>query len=157
MRRHARATALTLDTLLLAGLCGCGGGTPVGPPLQSPLTRTGDTGDPGGVWSSGAALGLAPKGRRSLPDVVVSAVSYDPASGGYRCTVTNLGRVSTPAGVDIGVAYLVDGGYRTWGSAHDPLAPGASVAIGSDGGSSTIAPGTHTVTAWVDDVDRFRE
>jgi hypothetical protein len=157
MRRHARATALTLDTLLLAGLCGCSGGNPVRP-LQKPLTWTGDTGDPASVQISGGALGFAPQGRRTaLPDVVVRAVSYDPASGAYGCTVTNLGRASTPAGVDIGVAYLVDGEYRTWGSAHDPLAPGASVAIGSEGGSSPIAAGTHTVTAWVDDVNRFRE
>ena len=38
-----------------------------------------------------------------------------------------------------------------------PLAAGASVTIGTNGGSYAIPTGTHTITALVDDVNRFAE
>jgi subtilase family serine protease len=49
----------------------------------------------------------------------------------------------------------VDGAFRTWGSVWGPLAAGASVTIGTNGGP--IATGTHTIKAHVDDVNRFAE
>src|SRR5207249_11423451 len=69
----------------------------------------------------------------------------------------NQGTAATPAGVDIGVAYSVDGVYGTWGSVSGPLAAGASVTIGTNGGPYIILNGTHTITAYVDDVNRFAE
>ncbi|MDD5462557.1 MAG: DUF1929 domain-containing protein, partial [Methylococcales bacterium] len=71
-----------------------------------------------------------------LPDVIVTSVSY--ANGIFTSTVKNQGAVATPAGVAIGVAYSVDGVQHTWGGVNGPLAAGASVTIGSDGGPYTI-------------------
>jgi subtilase family serine protease len=51
----------------------------------------------------------------------------------------------------------VDGVYRTWGAVNGPLAAGASVTIGTNGGPYTIPNGTHTITANVDDNNRFAE
>jgi hypothetical protein len=95
--------------------------------------------------------------RRTLPDVVVTSVSYVSSTGTFTCTVKNQGRAATPAGVDIGVAYFVDDAYRSWGAVRTPLAAGASVTIGTSGDAFTIPAGPHTVRAWVDDVDRFVE
>ncbi|MDD5632105.1 MAG: CARDB domain-containing protein, partial [Methylococcales bacterium] len=90
-----------------------------------------------------------------LPDVIVTQLSY--AKGIFTSTVKNQGTAATPAGVYIGVRYSVDGTPKTWGSVMGPLAAGASVTIGTNGGSYAIPAGTHTVTAWVDDVNRFAE
>ena len=38
-----------------------------------------------------------------------------------------------------------------------PLAAGASVTIGTNGGPYTIPNGPHTITAFADDVNRFAE
>lgn len=91
----------------------------------------------------------------NLPDVVVTSVNY--SNGIFTCVVKNQGAVATPSGVVIGVAYSVDGINRTWGSVSGPLAPGASVTIGTKGGSYAIPKGTHTIKAFVDDVNRFAE
>src|SRR5437764_9790073 len=91
----------------------------------------------------------------TLPDVIVTSLSY--ASGTFTSTVKNRGTAATPAGTDTGVAYSVDGVYRTWGGVTGPLAAGASVTIGTNGGPYTIPGGTHTITAFADDVNRFAE
>jgi hypothetical protein len=94
-------------------------------------------------------------GGPALPDVVVTSLSY---SGGlFSCTVRNQGTASTPAGVSVGVAYFVDGAYRTWGAVAGPLASGASVTIGTQGGSYVLPAGSRTVLAFADDVNRFAE
>jgi hypothetical protein len=94
-------------------------------------------------------------GSSALPDVIVTSLSY--GGGVFTSTVKNQGTAATPAGTDIGVAYFVDGVYRTWGGVSGPLAAGAFVTIGTNGGAYTIANGTHTITAFVDDVNRFAE
>jgi subtilase family serine protease len=91
----------------------------------------------------------------ALPDVIVTQLSY--ANGIFTSTVVNQGTAATPAGVVIGVGYWVDGVQHTWGTVMGPLAAGASVTIGSDGGSYIISAGTHTIMAWADDVNRFAE
>jgi hypothetical protein len=90
-----------------------------------------------------------------LPDVIVTSVSY--ANGIITSTVLNQGTGATPAGTLIGVGYLVDDVYRTCGSIDGPLAAGASVTIGSTCGGYTIPTGTHTISAYVDDINRFAE
>ena len=90
-----------------------------------------------------------------LPDVIVTSLSY--ASGFFTSTVKNQGTVATPAGIAIRVGYSVDGVLRTFGGVSGPLAAGASVTIGNNGGPDTIPPGTHTITAYVDDVNGFVE
>jgi len=107
-------------------------------------------------WS----IAISPGG---LPDVVVDRVSVSPPNPtpgqnvSFSALVRNLGPAATPAGVSVGVAYFVDGVYRTWGSMNGPLATGASVQVGSQGGTWSAADGNHTVTAVVDDVNRFAE
>ncbi|MGH8563209.1 MAG: galactose oxidase-like domain-containing protein [Gammaproteobacteria bacterium] len=95
-------------------------------------------------------------GPSCLPDVIVTSISY--AGGVFTSTVTNQGTAATPAGKAIGVGYFVDGEFRTFGLvANPPLAAGQSATVGTDGGPDTIPPGTHTITAFVDDINRFAE
>ncbi|MCB1984010.1 MAG: right-handed parallel beta-helix repeat-containing protein [Nitrosomonas sp.] len=91
----------------------------------------------------------------SLPDVVVTELSY--ANGIFTSRVKNQGNAATPSGVVIAVAYFVNGKYRTWGAVNGPLAAGASATVGTDGSPYAIPDGTHTIKAYVDDVDRFEE
>src|SRR5213078_2343655 len=91
----------------------------------------------------------------ALPDVIVTSLSY--AGGVFTSAVKNQGTAATPAGIAIGVAYSVDGVYRTWGGVTGPLAAGASVTIGTNGGPYTIPNGSHTIMAFVDDENRFAE
>lgn len=92
------------------------------------------------------------------PDVIVTSVSYNSATGLFTCVVKNQGTAATPAGVPVGVGYSSDGVYRTYGFLQGTLAAGASVTIGTTGAAYTITPaGPHTITAFVDDVDRFPE
>ncbi|MES2693109.1 MAG: CARDB domain-containing protein [Verrucomicrobiota bacterium] len=105
---------------------------------------------------SGAAIDRGAFEFISLPDVVVTSVSY--SNGTFSCVVQNQGGSATPAGIDVAVAYLVDGTYRTWGAmAVPPLAAGASVNIGTNGGLYHIPNGAHTITAFIDDINRFPE
>ncbi|MDD5633312.1 MAG: CARDB domain-containing protein, partial [Methylococcales bacterium] len=91
----------------------------------------------------------------AAPDVIVTSLSY--VNGVFTSVVKNQGTAATPAGVYVGVSYSVDGTYRTWGSVMGPLAAGASATINTGGGSYSIPTGTHTIMAYVDDVDRIAE
>ncbi|ULB34629.1 CARDB domain-containing protein [Proteiniphilum propionicum] len=105
------------------------------------------------------------------PDLVVTDISWDPASpaSGYavtmRATIKNQGSVSTPAGVIHGVLFTFDDGAAgpgVWSDTHTgPLAPGASVTLTANGGSAgatwTAVAGTHTVKANIDDANRITE
>lgn len=91
----------------------------------------------------------------ALADVVVTMLTY--SNGNFTATVTNQGEAATPAGVWVGVGYSVDGTFRTWGSVMGPLAAGASIDIGTQGGQYVMPNGSHSITAFVDDVNRFAE
>jgi Glycosyl hydrolases family 16/CARDB len=90
-------------------------------------------------------------------DVIVTSLSYNSATGLFTSVVKNQGADPTPAGVSVGVAYSVDGNKVSCGWVTGPLNPGASVTIGSGCGTFTIPNGTHTITAFADDVNRFAE
>ena len=105
-----------------------------------------------------------------LPDVVVTAVSWTPlgilfapTNVVFRATVINQGSAPTPNGITLGVGFLVDGGQVSWSGGHSAsLLPGNSLLLSADGGPFginywTATPGTHTVTANVDDINRFAE
>jgi subtilase family serine protease len=92
-----------------------------------------------------------------LPDVIVTSLSYDPATGLFSSVMKNQGAAATPAGVTLGVSYSVDGVSQTWGTVMGPLAAGASVTIKCGGGAYAIPSGTHTITAFADDLNRFAE
>ena len=100
----------------------------------------------------------------SLPDVVVDTVSLSPSNPSvgqavtFSAVVRNAGTASTPSGVVIGVGYRIDGAQVSWGVVNGPLAPGASVTVGTHaGGAWTATAGTHTLMAVADDVNRFAE
>jgi hypothetical protein len=98
-----------------------------------------------------------PYGGLLLPDLIATAITYDSTTDLFTSVVKNQGAVATPAGIVIGVAYLVDGIKQTWGYANGPLAVGASVTIGTGGGAYAIPAGTHTITVVADDVNRIQE
>lgn len=105
----------------------------------------------------------------ALPDVVVTAITWSPApvyAGSrvyFTATVKNQGTTAAPGnGTGIGVGFSVDGVGGFWvGAIANPLAPGASVNLTANGGSSVpywvATPGAHAVTANVDDINRFPE
>jgi hypothetical protein len=103
-----------------------------------------------------------------LPDVVVTAIGWTAAHIGpgtnvvFRATVRNQGAASTPAGVTLGVGFLVDGVQYSWAGGYNAALPaGAAVVLTADGGPVanywTATAGPHAVTAHVDDVNRFAE
>ena len=98
-------------------------------------------------------------GTSTLPDLIVTSLSYNTATGVFSSIVKNQGKAATPAGVFVGVGYSVDGVQKTWGGVNGPLAAGASVTIDSSsgGGAYAVPSGTHTITAFVDDVNRIAE
>jgi len=130
--KEVRGTHFAIASALLILFAACGGGS-----ADAPNARSDDL-------SAGAG-----------PDVVVTLLDY--VHGVFTCKVKNRGSRPTSSGISIGVRYLVDGVSRTWGGVKGPLAAGASVTIGTDGGAYTIPNGTHTITAYVDDVNRFEE
>ncbi|MCE5338901.1 MAG: glycosyl hydrolase, partial [Methanomicrobiaceae archaeon] len=110
----------------------------------------------------------APSGK---PDLVVTDISWDPASPApgsavtLRATIKNQGDVPTPAGVRHGVLFTFDDGAAgpgVWSDTHTAsIAPGAWVTLTANGGSTGATwkaiEGTHTVKANVDDVNRIAE
>jgi subtilase family serine protease len=93
----------------------------------------------------------------NLPDLIVTSFSYSSATGLFSSVATNQNPTATPAGVTVGVSYSVDGVQRTWGTVMGPLAGGASVTIGCGGRAYAIPSGTHTITAFADDLNRIVE
>lgn len=99
----------------------------------------------------------APPGQ--LPDTVVSAVGFNksPLYQGdavtFEATVRNIGGVSTNA--TVGVAFLVNGAYITYGTSP-ALEAGASRVIKAVS-PWTASLGQHTLTAVVDDINRYPE
>jgi len=110
----------------------------------------------------------APSGK---PDLVVTGISWtpaNPASGDavtMKATIKNQGTAPTPAGTKHGVLFTFDDGAAgpgVWSDTYtSAIAPGASVTLTANGGSSgatwKAADGTHTVKAHVDDVNRIAE
>lgn len=100
-------------------------------------------------------FGLAP--GVVLTDLVVSSLSYNYTTGLFSCVVSNPGGAATPAGIPIGVSYLVDGNKVTWGAVTGALPAGGAVKIGTGGGNFNIPSGTHLITVFADDVNRMAE
>lgn len=103
-----------------------------------------------------------------LPDVIVTQIGWTAATIGpgtnvvFRATVKNQGAGATPNGTILGVGFLVDSVQYAWsGGYSSALAAGSSITLTADGGPVgnfwTATPGAHTVTANVDDINRFPE
>jgi chitodextrinase len=118
---------------------------------NGPHTLTATARDAAGNTTTSAGISVTV----ILPDVIVTSLNY--GNGIFTSTVKNQGATATPAGISIGVGYLIDGVSKTWGQVNGPLAAGASLTIGTDGGMYTIPAGAHSITAYVDDVNRFAE
>jgi fibronectin type 3 domain-containing protein len=105
------------------------------------------------------------------PDLIVTSISWTPnpiAAGNqvvFSCVVKNQGTAATPAGTTIGVQFAVDGATSpiNWSDTDTTsLAPGASVTLTANNGTNGVnywpaTSGSHTVQAWVDDVNRIAE
>jgi hypothetical protein len=106
-----------------------------------------------------------------LPDLVVTSLSMTPANPQagdhvvFTAVVLNQGTAATPVGTVVGVGFDLDGSAAAtvWEDTDTAsLAPGASVALAATGGTVgsnywIATSGTHSVTAWVDDVNRIAE
>ncbi|SHO43404.1 CARDB domain-containing protein [Anaerocolumna xylanovorans] len=108
-------------------------------------------------------------GGSGTPDLVVTDISWNPASPAagnsvvFSATVKNQGTGATQAGVINGVSFFVDGTQVSWSDNNtSSIAAGDSVTVTATGGPGSTASwsavsGSHTVKAWVDDVNRISE
>jgi hypothetical protein len=122
-----------------------------------------------GFGESGNSAQVSATPTNGLPDVVVTSVTWTPATvynGGhvvFLARVLNRGSASTPGGTTVGVGFNVDGTTVAWSSSFSSaLAPNASVLLTANGGPAGInywidTPGSHTITANADDINRFPE
>ena len=104
-------------------------------------------------------------------DLIVTSVTWSPTSPTsgthvvFSCVVKNQGQTATAAGTIVGVQFAVDGVTTpiTWSDTDTTsLGPGQSVTLTANNGTNSIgywtaASGSHTVQAWVDDVNRIAE
>jgi len=105
----------------------------------------------------------------TAPDLIVASTSWTPASpvaGSnvvFSAVVKNIGAAATPAGTILGVSWWVDGVGLIWEDTDvSSLAPGASRTETATGGHSGVnywpaTSGSHSIMAWVDDLNRFAE
>jgi hypothetical protein len=105
----------------------------------------------------------------ALPDVIITAITWNPATiypGSkvlFTATVKNQGSAAAPGnGTSIGIGFDVEGAGGIWSGGYSgPLQPGASVSLTANGGVTsqywTATGGAHAVTANVDDINRFPE
>ena len=115
-------------------------------------------------------VSVTPTGIAGI-DLIVTSISWTPttlSSGAhvvFSCVVKNQGSVATPAGTIVGAQFAIDGVTSpiTWSDTNTAsLAPGASVTLTANNGTNAVnywpaVSGSHTVQAWVDDVNRIAE
>ena len=126
-----------------------------------------------GVSAQSAEVSAKPVGSTAagLPDLIVSSMTWTPANPQpgdhvvFTVVVTNQGTQATPAGTVLGVGFDFDGSMvaTVWEDTDTAsLAPGASVTLTATNGTAGVnywiaTAGAHSVTAWVDDVNRIAE
>lgn len=126
-----------------------------------------------GVSAQSTEVSATPKGSTptGLPDLVASSLTWTPVSPQpgdhvvFTAVVTNQGTAATPAGTVLGVGFDLDGSQSAtvWEDSDTAaLAPGATATLTATGGTAGVnywiaTSGSHTVTAWVDDVNRIAE
>lgn len=108
-------------------------------------------------------------GGGGLSDLIITDLTCSPASPQpgnavtLSATVKNQGNAATPAGTILGVGFQIDGAATSlWSDNYTAsLGPGSSVVLTVNGGTNgttwTAISGTHTITAYVDDVNRIAE
>ena len=98
---------------------------------------------------------VLPANEVQLPDSTVDSIGFETDPAGQvilTATVSNIGPAPTPNVV--GVAFFVDGPYTTYGVTQ-PMAAGATETIRAI--KALPLHGPHTITAIVDDVNRYDE
>jgi len=130
------------------------------------LNFTANSGATGGQVAEFEVYG---ENEGGTPDLIVTDITSSPASPlagdavTFSAVVKNQGDGATPAGTIIGVSFWIDGTQVSWSDTYTAsLPPGASVTLTANSGSSgsaiwQAASGTHTVMAWVDDINRINE
>lgn len=93
-------------------------------------------------------LGFNPKAQ-TIPDIIVTSVSYSSETQLFTSVVKNIGAAATPLPIAINVAYYVDDQYATWGSFTGVLGAGQAVTIGTQSGPYTLGAGTHKFKAMI--------
>jgi hypothetical protein len=123
------------------------------------------------VQCSGAAATPTPTPVAGNPDMIVTSIAMNPAAPKvgdkvtFSAVVKNQGGKATPAGIVTGVAFTVDGNASTvtWAGGYNISIPaGSSVTLTANGSASgvttyTASGGSHSVEAFVDDVNRYAE
>jgi subtilase family serine protease len=132
------------------------------------LSFTANSGATGGQVAEFQVFGTG-TGGSGTPDLVVTGISESPANPTtgaavtFSATVLNQGTGATPAGTIVGCQFQVDGTEVSWSDTDTTsLAAGSSVTLKANNGPSGSATwmataGSHTILAWVDDVNRIAE
>lgn len=134
------------------------------------LNFTANSGAAGGQAAEFEVYGTASTDPPSagIPDLVVTDISWNPANPAvgnpvtFSATIKNQGTGATTAGVINGVSFSVDDTQVCWSDNNtSSIAAGSSITVSANGGPSSstwiAVSGSHTVTAWVDDVNRIAE
>lgn len=101
--------------------------------------------------------------RQLLPDMIVESITSNPSHPNpgdpvhFQASVRNVGSAPTPAGLDVGVSYWVDGHYVAWGSRRVQVPPGQALVLTTQSLPWTATAGVTRLMAFVDDVNRFPE
>lgn len=98
---------------------------------------------------------VLPRPTITLPDSTLDAIAFERDSSGQvilTATVSNIGGVTTPDVV--GVAFFVNGQYATFGLTQ-PMAAGATQTVRAV--KALPLRGKQTITAIVDDINRYNE
>jgi subtilase family serine protease len=131
------------------------------------VNRIAESNDNNNTYEESLTVGSGSGG--GTPDLVVTDIAWTPASPQtgdevtFSAVVMNQGTGTTPAGTIHGVLFTVNGTSVAWSDSRiASIAPGASVTLTSSGGPGgkatwTSATGTHTVRAFVDDINRIAE
>lgn len=107
--------------------------------------------------------------KAGTPDLIVTDITWSPASPltgnevTFQAVIKNQGTGASPAGIIHGVVFSVDGTSVAWSDNYtSSIAAGASVTVTATGGPNskatwTATSGSHTVRAYVDDINRITE
>ncbi len=106
--------------------------------------------------------------KAAFPDIVVTNVTMipeHPKAGEpvtFKATIKNIGKYDSPA-ITHGIAFRIDKRIACWADTYkSPLEPGQEITLTANAGPGgkkhwIATQGKHTLTAHVDDQDRFRE
>tara|TARA_Y100000589_G_scaffold299721_1_gene309342 strand:- start:393 stop:2657 length:2265 start_codon:yes stop_codon:yes gene_type:complete len=106
--------------------------------------------------------------KANFPDIIVTNVSMQPQNlqagdqVSFKATIKNIGKYASPA-ITHGIAFRIDNRVVCWSDNYEtPLEPGKEITLAANAGPGSnkhwlASSGKHTLTAHVDDQDRFRE